>query len=365
MNGASGAENSFTVDGVITNSLVNGSSRQDTVFEYLQEVQVKTGGHLGRIRRRTRRRHQRGDQVGRQPVHAARATTSCHGSSVSAGPVKRLQLIRPTTRPSSTYQDQKQRNNRNEVRRLHRRPDRQGPPVLLRLGFATVRVAHEQLRLFSSGTEAGSSTNDQTLTQAFGKVTYAAGRSPGERQRCSPRPLRSNGTLLAYNGTQPQRHGSSSLAGNAARTTRLEQNQRRAATRLLVEHRRSSACAAALHDNYRTRASQRRPMLPGRRRRSASLACPGQSSAARPAPQNTPAHPHHGNDQTKRGSSRSTTTTRSPRRSHIGEGWLRLPPLDERCRSRLTRAVTSCSLGSTFINTAGAVRAEAPTDTTK
>ena len=44
VNGASGAENSFTVDGVNTNSLLYGSSRQDTVFEYLQEVQVKTGG---------------------------------------------------------------------------------------------------------------------------------------------------------------------------------------------------------------------------------------------------------------------------------------------------------------------------------
>src|SRR4051812_7098906 len=44
VNGASGAENSYTVDGVVTNSLVNGKSRQDTVFEYLQEVQVKTAG---------------------------------------------------------------------------------------------------------------------------------------------------------------------------------------------------------------------------------------------------------------------------------------------------------------------------------
>ena len=44
VNGASGAENAFTVDGVVTNSLVNGKSRQDTVFEYLQEVQVKTAG---------------------------------------------------------------------------------------------------------------------------------------------------------------------------------------------------------------------------------------------------------------------------------------------------------------------------------
>ena len=44
VNGASGAENAFTVDGVNTNSLIYGSSRQNTVFEYLQEVQVKTGG---------------------------------------------------------------------------------------------------------------------------------------------------------------------------------------------------------------------------------------------------------------------------------------------------------------------------------
>ena len=44
MNGASGAENAFTVDGIVTNSLVNGQSRQNTVFEYLQEVQVKTSG---------------------------------------------------------------------------------------------------------------------------------------------------------------------------------------------------------------------------------------------------------------------------------------------------------------------------------
>ena len=44
VNGASGAENGFTVDGITTNSLINGQSRQDTVFEYLQEVQVKTSG---------------------------------------------------------------------------------------------------------------------------------------------------------------------------------------------------------------------------------------------------------------------------------------------------------------------------------
>ncbi len=44
VNGASGAENNFRVDGISTTSLVNGQSRQDAAFEILQEVQIKTGG---------------------------------------------------------------------------------------------------------------------------------------------------------------------------------------------------------------------------------------------------------------------------------------------------------------------------------
>ena len=44
VNGASGAENQFTVDGLSTNSLIEGQSRQDAAFEILEEVQVKTAG---------------------------------------------------------------------------------------------------------------------------------------------------------------------------------------------------------------------------------------------------------------------------------------------------------------------------------
>src|SRR5207253_2264311 len=42
VNGASGAENAFIIDGVTTNSLIHGGAREDAVFEYLQEIQVKT-----------------------------------------------------------------------------------------------------------------------------------------------------------------------------------------------------------------------------------------------------------------------------------------------------------------------------------
>ncbi|MDR1726391.1 MAG: TonB-dependent receptor [Acidobacteriota bacterium] len=44
VNGASAAENQFTVDGISTTSVINGVSRGNAAFEYLQEVQVKTSG---------------------------------------------------------------------------------------------------------------------------------------------------------------------------------------------------------------------------------------------------------------------------------------------------------------------------------
>src|SRR5689334_13883258 len=91
VNGASGAENSFTVDGVNTNSLLYGSSRQDTVFEYLQEVQVKTGGIAAEY----------GGALGGVISAVTKSggnkyTGEAHyyfsGSPLSASPVPRLQL---------------------------------------------------------------------------------------------------------------------------------------------------------------------------------------------------------------------------------------------------------------------------------
>ena len=91
VNGASGAENAFTVDGIVTNSLVNGQSRQNTVFEYLQEVQVKTsgiaaeyGGALGGVM----------SAVTKSGGNTFRGETHYYyeGSAISAGPVRRLVL---------------------------------------------------------------------------------------------------------------------------------------------------------------------------------------------------------------------------------------------------------------------------------
>ncbi len=91
VNGASGAENAFTVDGIVTNSLVNGQSRQNTVFEYLQEVQVKTsgitaeyGGALGGVVSAVTKS---GGNTFRGEGHYY-----YEGSAISAQPVKRLVL---------------------------------------------------------------------------------------------------------------------------------------------------------------------------------------------------------------------------------------------------------------------------------
>ena len=108
MNGASGAENQFTVDGVATNSLINGQSRQDTVFEYLQEVQVKTvgipaeyGGALGGVISAVTKS---GGNTFRGEGHYYYL-----GSALGAGPVERLVLSPVDDLTVAYVQDDEQR----------------------------------------------------------------------------------------------------------------------------------------------------------------------------------------------------------------------------------------------------------------
>ena len=154
VNGASGAENSFTVDGVNTNSLLYGSSRQDTVFEYLQEVQVKTGGIAAEY----------GGALG-GVISAVtksggnRFTGEGHyyysGNAISASPVQRLQLSPLDDTTVFDVQDDKQKNNRNEV------GGSIGGPIVKDQLFFFGSVSPRFVRrtndyLFSNGTEPGS-----------------------------------------------------------------------------------------------------------------------------------------------------------------------------------------------------------------
>ena len=114
VNGASGAENSFTVDGVNTNSLLYGSSRQDTVFEYLQEVQVKTGGIAAEYGGAL------GGVISAVTKSGGNRFTGEVTTTTPAAPFRRgrssgFSSARSTTPPSSTCRTTKQKNNRNEV----------------------------------------------------------------------------------------------------------------------------------------------------------------------------------------------------------------------------------------------------------
>ncbi|BCS34830.1 membrane protein [Luteitalea sp. TBR-22] len=197
VNGASGAENSFTVDGVVTNSLVDGRSRQNTVFEFLQEVQVKTagigaeyGGALGGVISAVTKS---GGNTFRGEGHYY-----YEGSPLGAGPVKRLVLDPSDDVTVSYVQDSEQPDHRNEI------GGSLGGPILRdRLFFFasySPRFANRtNTYLFNNGTENGSIQRKQTYTQAFGKVTFRAGRMTASGSTLFT-PTTSEGTLPAYNG---------------------------------------------------------------------------------------------------------------------------------------------------------------------
>ncbi len=106
INGASGAENNFYIDGVSTNSLIDGSSRQNAALEYVQEVQVKTtgleaeyGGALGGVVSAVTR-------SGGNEFHGE-FHYYLYGNRINASPTKRLQLDPVDDKTPYHVQDQK------------------------------------------------------------------------------------------------------------------------------------------------------------------------------------------------------------------------------------------------------------------
>jgi hypothetical protein len=223
VNGASGSENQFTVDGVSTNSLLAGHSRQNTVFEYLQEVQVKTvgipaefGGALGGVISAVTK------------SGGNRFTGEGHyyylGSGLSAGPVKRLVLSPTDDRTVFTVQDEKNPDHRNEVG-----GSLGGPIVHDRLfffGSISPRFATRTNQYnFSSGTDPGEIKRTQSIMNAYGKVSYG-GRRVNAYFGALLTPTTSEGTLPAYNGIGPQILSSTKASNNVNLTRGYETDQR-------------------------------------------------------------------------------------------------------------------------------------------
>jgi hypothetical protein len=199
VNGASGAENAFTVDGVVTNSLIDGRSRQDAVFEYLQEVQVKTGGISAEY----------GGALGGVVSAVTKSGgNSFHGeghyyfggSSLSASPVRRLVLDTSDDQTVRYFQDPKQ------DAAVHDIGGSIGGPIVKNKLFFFTSLSPRYVRRtndyqFNNGTDPGSIDQKQTYMSAFAKVNY----DPTSRLHTSfsflTTPTKSTGFLPAYDAS--------------------------------------------------------------------------------------------------------------------------------------------------------------------
>jgi hypothetical protein len=198
VNGASGAENAFTVDGIVTNSLVNGQSRQNTVFEYLQEVQVKTsgisaeyGGALGGVVSAVTKS---GGNTFRGEAHYY-----FEGSALAAGPVKRL-VLDPLTEVSGFYvQDNEDSNKVNEMG-----GSIGGPIVRDRLFFYGAYSPRNSKRTSTYNFTDGTGDIDRSIwtQQTFGKLSFASRRVNASWSALWT-PIDADGTLIAYDAATP------------------------------------------------------------------------------------------------------------------------------------------------------------------
>jgi hypothetical protein len=196
VNGASGAENQFVIDGVSTTSLLNGRSRQNAVFEILQEVQVKTagidaeyGGALGGVISAI-------TKSGGNDFHGD-LHYYYYGNALSAGPTLRLALDPRTETSAHHARDHKNTDNNHEV------------------GYSVGgRIIRDKLFFFSAASPryrtieneyiltngVDSVKSERTYHQVFNKLSFA----PWQRLRGSVQwlwsPFRYEGSIPAYNG---------------------------------------------------------------------------------------------------------------------------------------------------------------------
>jgi outer membrane receptor protein involved in Fe transport len=199
VNGASGAENAFTIDGITTNSLVNGQSRQNTLFEYLQEVQVKTvgisaqyGGALGGVVSAVTKSGGN--------TFSGEAHFFAEGSALRASPVKRL-VLEPSNEDTAFYiQDSKPGQAIGEF------GGSVGGPIVRDRLFFFGSYSPRRNRQTSKYNYTDGTNNEITRTiweqQAFGKWTVAL---PRVRVNGSVlwTPTKADGTLAAYDGATP------------------------------------------------------------------------------------------------------------------------------------------------------------------
>ena len=215
VNGASGAENNFTIDGISTTSLINGQSRQDAAFEILQEVQVKTGGisaeYGGAMGGVISAITKSGGNAFHGDVHYYLS-----GNMLNADPVKRL-LLSPTDQITTKYhQDVKQKNNINEIGYALG-----GYLVKNRIYFFSAASPRFNRRsndyLFSNGKEPDTLERKSLSNLMFEKLSFDITKNLRGNAFFLWTPTASTGRLAGYNGECPNCTTSSKAANQVNR----------------------------------------------------------------------------------------------------------------------------------------------------
>jgi len=199
INGASGAENNYYVDGVSTNSLLDGRARQTAVFEHLAEVQVKTagleaeyGGALGGVVTAITKS---GGNNFHGDVHYY-----YYGNGISSAPPERM-TIEPDTRDEFSYfQDQKNKRDYHEFG-----GSLGGPFIKDKLYFFTSASPrwHRASYDYEFVDGPGTMKRDAYAMSWFNKLSF----DPSSRVRTNftwlYTPQYSTGSLFAYSGYAP------------------------------------------------------------------------------------------------------------------------------------------------------------------
>jgi hypothetical protein len=217
INGASGAENAYLIDGVATQSAIVGRSRQDAVFEYVQEMQIQTSGvpasysgALGGVISSVTR-------SGGNQFHGS-AWLYYSADSLAAAPPPRLVLNPSDNRSVGFLQDEK-----NAFRKIEPGFSLGGPILLDRLYFYTAWspqwVRQDQLYHFSGGSETGTIQRNQTFMSGFNKLSYESKKRVRLNFTWLWTPSESEGTFPVYNASCPNCI-SSTMASNDANKQR-------------------------------------------------------------------------------------------------------------------------------------------------
>jgi Carboxypeptidase regulatory-like domain/TonB-dependent Receptor Plug Domain len=200
INGSSGSENQFFIDGVTTNSLIDGRSRQNSAFEFIQEVQVLTGGIDAQYGGATGGVINAVTRSGGNRFHGE-AHYYYFGNAMSAGPVQRLLLLDQfgTGVNPSYQQDNKPKDDTHEFG-----GSVAGPILKDKLFFFSSYSPQIRRRsnyyLFSNGKEPDTLNQNQTTQQLFNKLTYTPLQSLRINANWLWTPTRTEGLLPGYDG---------------------------------------------------------------------------------------------------------------------------------------------------------------------